>query len=81
MRNTLSDLNNHLFMELERLGDEDLSDEKIKFEVSRAHALSHVADRIIHNASVMLEAQKHFDDLTDKSKSVPKFLRLESGDK
>lgn len=80
MRNTLSDLNNHLFAELERLGDEDLSEDTIKFEVSRANALSHIADRIIHNASVMLEARKHFDDLAD-DKSVPKFLSLESGDK
>ena len=29
MRNTLGDLNNHLFAQLERLGDEDLKDEQL----------------------------------------------------
>lgn len=79
MKNTLLDLNNHLFMEIERLGDEDLSEDKIDFEVSRARALSSVADRIIHNASLMLDAKKHFDECSDdKNKKMPKFLSLES---
>lgn len=33
MKNTLSDLNNHLFAQLERLGEEDLDKEEIKKEV------------------------------------------------
>ena len=33
MKNTLSDLNNHLFAQLERLGEEDLDEEEIKKEV------------------------------------------------
>ena len=36
MKNTLSDLNNHLFAQLERLGEEDLDEEEIKKEVQRA---------------------------------------------
>ena len=35
-RNTLMDLNNHLFAELERLGDEDLSQEELEKEIARA---------------------------------------------
>lgn len=35
MKNTLSDLNNHLFAQLERLGEEDLDEEEIKKEVQR----------------------------------------------
>ena len=33
MKNTLGDLNNHLFAQLERLGDEDLSKENLEKEL------------------------------------------------
>lgn len=35
-RNTLSDLNNHLFATLERLGDESLDAEQMKMEIEIA---------------------------------------------
>lgn len=43
MKNTLSDLNNHLFAQLERLGEEDLDEEEIKKEVQRSKAITDVA--------------------------------------
>lgn len=36
MKNTLGDLNNHLFAELERLSDEDLKGDELVEEMSRA---------------------------------------------
>ena len=44
MKNKLTDLNNHLFAQLERLGDEDLSGEKIADEVKRAKARKEAAE-------------------------------------
>ena len=38
MKNRLSDLNNHLFMQIERLGDDGLSVEQIEMESKRAVA-------------------------------------------
>ena len=47
MKNTLSDLNNHLFEQLERLNDEDLSEEQLDRELRRSEGMTKVAEQII----------------------------------
>lgn len=56
MKNKLTDLNDHLFAQLERLSDESLSAEDIAKEVTRAQAVVSVADVIVANAGVQLRA-------------------------
>jgi hypothetical protein len=58
MKNKLSDLNNHLFAQLERLNDEDLSGDKLQEEITRSKAIASVATRIIENAAIVLDSQK-----------------------
>lgn len=60
MKNKLSDLNDHLFMQLERLGDEDLTPEQIETEAKRAEAMVTVADRIAGTAALQLKAAAMF---------------------
>lgn len=57
-QNTLLDLNNHLFAELERLGDESLTPEELKAECERAKAINGVAKNIVDNASLVLKAEE-----------------------
>ncbi len=56
MKNKLSDLNDHLFAQLERLSDEDLTPEQIETEATRAEAVVAVADRIVSNAALQIRA-------------------------
>ncbi len=54
MKNKLIDLNNHLFEQLERLGDEGLTVEQIANEVTRTDAIVKVSEQIISNANLGL---------------------------
>lgn len=56
MKNKLTDLNDILFEQLERLNDEELTPEKLEAEIERSRALTGVADKIIDNATLQLEA-------------------------
>jgi ribosomal protein L17 len=60
MKNKLTDLNNHLFAQLERLANEDLTSEQIADEVKRAEAIVSIADQITENAKTQLVAARLF---------------------
>lgn len=56
MKNKLLDLNNHLFAQLERLGDESLTPEMLQKEAARTEAIVLVSAQIINNAQISLRA-------------------------
>lgn len=74
MKNTLGDLNNHLFAELERLSDEELKGNDLIEEMGRARTITEVSTQIISNAHVILKAEKFRDEKLDVNRSVPKML-------
>lgn len=63
MKNNLSDLNNHLFLALERLNNEDLQGEELNAEIRRDVAITGVAEQVINNASTVLKAYSLKDNL------------------
>lgn len=58
MRNKITDLNNHLFAQLERLGDEDLTAEELQKEIERSKAMTNIAGQLVESAKVTVEAMK-----------------------
>lgn len=56
VKNKLSDLNDHLFAQLERLGEENLSPEKLEIEVQRTNSIVSVSEQVINNAQLALSA-------------------------
>lgn len=62
VKNTMMDLNNHLFEQLERLNDESLSAEQLEKEIGRGKAMSDIAKTIIENGKLALDAKKHMDE-------------------
>lgn len=73
--NTLEDLNNHLFAQLERLSDETIKKEDLQKEMDRAKSINGVAKNIIDNAKTALEASKFtYKDLPG-DKDLPSMLK------
>lgn len=62
MKNTLLDLNNHLFEQIERLNDEDLTDEEIERELKRAEGMTKIAATIIQNSELAYKTMVHMDE-------------------
>lgn len=59
MKNKLTDLNNHLFAQLERLNDEGLKGEELQEEIERSKAVTGVSKEVVSNARLVLDAEKH----------------------
>lgn len=77
MKKKLSDLNDHLFAQLERLGDEDLTAEQVEVEAKRGKAIVGIADKIIRNAALRLEATKLASEYGSHSRSAQHVLTIE----
>lgn len=78
MNNKLIDLNNHLFAEMERLGDEELNGDSLTQEIERARAITGVASQIIANGALALRAEQFKSEIGPlKEAKVPKFLEAE----
>lgn len=73
-KNTLMDLNNHLFEQIERLNDDELKDVELDKEIKRARAMTDVARQIIENADLSLQAEKFKDDRLCADRKLPTML-------
>lgn len=58
MKNGIEDLRNHLFAQLERLGEEELKGDDLEKEIKRAKAVREVADSIIGTAKAETDRLK-----------------------
>lgn len=58
MKNRLSDLNDHLFAQMERLSDDGLDADKMDAEVQRTQSIVSLANQIVGNADLQLKAAK-----------------------
>lgn len=80
MKNTLGDLNNLLFAQLEKLGDDDLNGEEMDAEIRRAEAMAKVGEQIIKTGELQLKAMMHMDEYGyDRKKAVPEMLEARGG--
>ncbi len=54
-QNKIDNVRDHLFMQLERLNDDSLTDEQMQIEIEKAKAVSQVAATLIQTAKVEID--------------------------
>jgi hypothetical protein len=75
-KNKMTDLNNHLFSQLERLNDDELKGEQLTEEIARAKAMSNISSQIVNSARLQLEVVKLINDSGDVGQQLPEMLML-----
>lgn len=78
MKNKLVDLNNHLFEQLERLNDDELTDTELEKEIKRSKAMAGIASNIVANAQLALDSQKFANEYLGASRQAQLPEMLES---
>ena len=62
MKNSLADLNEYLFGQLDRLSDDSLSGDQLQEEIERSEAITKTASMIVENAKTQIKAAEVLSD-------------------
>lgn len=84
MNNKLSDLNNFLFAQLERLDNEDLTDDELEKEIKRTKAITETGRTIVDNARLALDGQRfmaEYGAVKRTTLALPEMLEDRESDK
>ena len=75
MKNTLTALNNYLFEALEKINDDELTDDEFEKEAKKSEMKMKIAETIIKNANTQLNVMKHMDEYGyNAERKVPEML-------
>ena len=79
MQNTLKDLNNYLFEAIERVNDDELTEEQLEKETKKADTIVKIGQTIISNAKIQLDAWKEANAQGSNRIATPTVLITEKG--
>lgn len=74
MKNNLSDLNNHLFEQLELLSSGELSKEELEKEIKKTKAMTSISSQILKVASIQISAIKTAESCGLLNKELPSLI-------
>ena len=79
MNNTLGDLSNHLFMQIEKLNDDSLTGDALDTEIKRSDAMTKIGKQIVEIGELQLKVMQHVDEYRyDQSQAIPDMLEVHS---
>jgi hypothetical protein len=70
--NSLADLNAILFSQIQKIQDEDATDEELEKEIKKSEAITKLSSQVLSSANIALQAQKQFDEYgTGRTVDIP----------
>lgn len=70
--NSLADLNAILFNQIQKIQNEDATDEEIEKEIKKSEAITKLSSQVLSSANIALQAQKQFDEFgTGRTVDIP----------
>lgn len=74
MKNKLTDLNDYLFEQIERINDDSLNEEELSKGIKKAEAIQGIAETIIKNGELQFKAAMKAADLGVINQQQMRFL-------
>lgn len=74
MQNNLSDLNNHLFAQLELLSSGELSDKELEKEIQKSKAMTSISSQILKIASLQISAIRTAESCGLMNQDMPSLI-------
>ena len=74
MQNNLSDLNNHLFSQLELLESDELSEKDLDLELKKAKAITQISSQILNIARLQIAAINTAESCGLVNKELPALI-------
>ena len=70
--NSLADLNAILFSQIQKIQNEDATDDELEKEIKKSEAITKLSSQVLSSANIALQAQKQFDEYgTGRTVDIP----------
>lgn len=70
--NSLTDLNAILFDQIQKIQNDDQTDEELEKEIKKSEAITKLSSQVLSSANIALQAQKQFDEYgTGRTVDIP----------
>ena len=70
--NSLADLNVILFNQIQKIQNDDATDEELEKEIKKSEAITKLSSQVLSSANIALQAQKQFDEYgTGRTVDIP----------